>query len=93
MPRMAWRTITTLDKPYKAKFRVRIEGEERKDGTWSGRVAFVDGKNVVRTGQETSQPNRKALEYWATGLEPVYLEGAFERANEAKPSSRASTRR
>ncbi|HEY3055386.1 MAG TPA: hypothetical protein VGK31_05600 [Thermoanaerobaculia bacterium] len=82
---MAWRTITNLDKPYivdGTKYRVRIEGEERKDGTWSGRVAFIAGKNVVRTGQETSQPNRKALEYWATGLEPVYLDGAFERANE-----------
>jgi len=78
---MAWRTITTLDTKYK-NFRVRIEGEERRDGTWGGRLAFVDKKNVRRTGQETSQPNRKALEYWATGLEPVYLDGAFERSEE-----------
>ena len=34
----------------------------------------------LRTGQETSQPNRWALDYWAGGLEPVYLEGALTRA-------------
>jgi hypothetical protein len=44
------------------------------------RVVFVDGKTSKRTGQETSQPDRKALEYWATGLEAVYLEGALARA-------------
>jgi hypothetical protein len=35
---------------------------------------------AMLTEQETSQPNRTALEYWADGLEPVYLEGAFARA-------------
>jgi hypothetical protein len=35
----------------------------------------------LRTDRETSQPNRQALEYWSTGLEPVYIEGAFERAH------------
>lgn len=35
---------------------------------------------MLRTGQETSQPNRSALEYWATGLETIYLDGAFKRA-------------
>ena len=35
---------------------------------------------VLRTDQETSQPNRSALEYWADGLEPIYLEGALARA-------------
>jgi hypothetical protein len=34
-----------------------------------------------RTDQETSQPNRGALAYWATGLEAAYLEGAFARAH------------
>jgi hypothetical protein len=36
---------------------------------------------VLITEQETSQPNRTALEYWADGLEPVYLDGAFARAH------------
>jgi len=35
---------------------------------------------TLRTDQETSQPNRGALEYWADGLEPVYLQGALARA-------------
>ena len=35
---------------------------------------------ILRTGRETTQPDRRALEYWASGLEPLYFEGAFERA-------------
>lgn len=62
---------------------VRSYGEERSDGTWIGWLQFhpIDPtKPVLGTDQETSQPNRTAVEYWATGLEPVYFEGAFERA-------------
>ena len=85
---MSWKPVTTLDTPWTMngrQYRVMIEGEERKDGTWAGRVVFADGRKTRRTSQETSQPDRKALEYWATGLEPVYLEGAFGRAkDEAK---------
>jgi hypothetical protein len=57
-------------------------GEERADGTWTGWLEFepADATLPTRvTGQETSQPNRTSIEYWATGLEPVYFEGAFER--------------
>ena len=35
---------------------------------------------VLRTERETTQPNRGAVAYWADGLEPIYLEGAFNRA-------------
>jgi hypothetical protein len=43
----------------------------------------LDGEGVfLRTSQETSQPNRAALAYWASGLEPIYFEGAFARAGE-----------
>ena len=34
----------------------------------------------LRTERETSQPDRKALVYWASGLETTYYEGALERA-------------
>jgi hypothetical protein len=37
-------------------------------------------KPILTTDQETSQPNRTAIEYWSTGLEAVYFEGAFGRA-------------
>ena len=59
-----------------------IYGTRRADGTWIGWLEFLPlaGGRVLRTGQETSQPNHNALEYWAGGLEPLYLEGALERA-------------
>lgn len=71
------------------RYRARVYGEERREGTWSGWIEFVpaDGGRAsttpLRTGQETSQPDRKAVEYWAGGLEPVYLEGALTRARQA----------
>ena len=78
-----WQTITQLSNLYSRSnrdYHVSVEGEERKDGTWAGRLVFTTTGEARRTGQETSQPNRKALEYWATGIEPVYLDGAFARA-------------
>jgi len=62
---------------------VKSYGEERADGTWTGWLEFHPSDStgpVLRTGQETSQPNRMTTEYWATGLEPVYFEGALVRA-------------
>jgi hypothetical protein len=63
-------------------YNVYVLGAERSDGTWAGWIEFApaDGTQRLRTGQETSQPNREALAYWASGLEDVYLEGALERA-------------
>lgn len=52
--------------------------------TWEGWIDFVPLSAVLpsrRTARETTQPDRNALEYWATGLEPLYLAGAFERAS------------
>jgi len=80
---MSWQRITELDTPFAKggrRYRVVVEGEQRTDGTWGGRVAFVDGDETRRTQQETSQPNRTTLEYWGTGLERIFLDGAFNRA-------------
>jgi hypothetical protein len=63
---------------------VRVYAEERADRTWYAWLEFepVDWrKPMLRTDQETSQPNREAVEYWAGGIEPVYLEGALARAH------------
>ena len=63
---------------------VWICGQERAEGTWEGWLEFHptgSGQEVILTGQETTQPNLAALEYWADGLEPVYLEGALARAH------------
>lgn len=81
-----WTKVTDLDTPFaKAgmQYRVSIEGMERPDRTWAGRIVFSSATGTRVTEQETSQPNRKAIEYWATGLEPVYLDGAFGRARKA----------
>ena len=64
-------------------YEVFIYGEPRLDGTWEGWLEFVPlnpGLPSLRTDRETTQPDLSALEYWATGLEPMYLAGAFERA-------------
>jgi hypothetical protein len=66
------------------EYEARVYGAARADGTWAGWLEFhAVGRSgaVLRTGQETSQPSRRALEYWAGGLEPVYLDGALERAS------------
>ena len=57
-------------------------GRERDDGMWEGWFEFLahDGSAVLRSERETTQPNLADLEYWATGITPVYLEGALERA-------------
>jgi len=59
--------------------------------TWEGWLEFVplDGGTAVRSGRETTQPNRADLVYWATGLTPVFLEGALARA--LNPVARAVT--
>lgn len=65
-------------------YMARAIGRPRKDRTvWEGWLEFtpVGGRGIIRRSQiETTQPNREALAYWASGVEPVYLEGALERA-------------
>lgn len=64
-------------------YEVSVYGAEREDGTWEGWIEFSPASGVGparRTGRETSQPNREALRYWASGLEPIYIEGALARA-------------
>jgi hypothetical protein len=79
------------------EYGVQAHGAERADGTWIGWLEFAPvaptGGNapILATTQETSQPNREALEYWAAGLEPIYLEGAISRA--ARARKRGSTGR
>ena len=75
---------TNVIGPDSTEYMVRSYGDERPDGTWIGWLEFhpVDeSEPVLRTDQETSQPNQVTVEYWATGLEPVYFEGAFLRAH------------
>ncbi|HEY7289628.1 MAG TPA: hypothetical protein VH583_07315 [Vicinamibacterales bacterium] len=65
-----------------ATYTARACGAGTDHGLWQGWLEFepADGGAVIRSGRETTQPNRRDAEYWATGLTPVYLEGALERA-------------
>ena len=40
---------------------------------------------TLSTERETSQSNCTALEYWADGFEPIYLDGALARAQGLMP--------
>ena len=76
-------------------YTARVFGRGRKGGTWVGWLEFTPrGTGVVvrRSPIETTQPSRDALVYWATGLEPVYLEGALARAIAAARSRTASSK-
>ena len=67
----------------RGSFRASVEGEPTPQGTWHGWLVFEPLAGLsrsLRTDRETTQSDRPALEYWASGLEPVYLEGALERA-------------
>lgn len=70
------------------KYRAQACGRERDNGQWEAWLEFEDietGK-VLRSERETTQPNRKDADYWASGLTPVYLEGALDRIlNPPKP--------
>jgi hypothetical protein len=63
-------------------YRAQACGHPMDDGRWEGWIEFeaLDGSGVVRTQRETTQPNRTDTAYWATGLTPVYLDGALHRA-------------
>lgn len=70
--------LLTTDGP---SYLARACGKEMRDGRWQGWIEFdaIDGSETLRSQRETTQPNRTDLEYWATGLTPVYLEGSLER--------------
>src|SRR3954467_715189 len=63
-------------------YRAQAAGAEMPDGLWEGWIEFVPvaGGAPLRSPRETTQPNRVDTVYWATGLTPVYLEGALDRA-------------
>jgi hypothetical protein len=70
-------------------YRAEAWGDQRGDGLFEGWLRFVppNGRGILSTSRETTQPTRAALVYWATGIEPVYLEGAFTRASDRRSSA------
>lgn len=67
------------------RYRAAVHAGQRQDGLWEGWLEFraAEPGLVLRTDRETVQSSRREMEAWATGLEPIYLEGAFERASRA----------
>ena len=68
-------------------FVARACGSEMNGGLWQGWIEFmpVHGGEPLRTTRATTQPNREDTLYWATGLTPVYLDGALQRVLRPAP--------
>jgi len=85
------RTIVQFDTPVSdpsgARYTAKACGREREDGLWEGWIEFENARNgnIERTVRETTQPNLTDLTYWATGLTPVYLDGALARTLHTPP--------
>ena len=72
---------TSVQAPDGTVYTARACGRQIPDGLWEGWIEFdpVDGGTTIQTARETTQPNRTDIEYWATGLTPVYIDGALQR--------------
>ena len=78
---------TPIAAPDGSLYRARACGTSTESGLWEGWIEFdaldgTAGVATLRSPRETTQPNRRDAEYWATGLTPVYLEGALSRATD-----------
>jgi hypothetical protein len=64
------------------RYRAQACGAPMADSLWEGWIEFrpLDGGAAVRSPRETTQPNLTDAAYWASGLTPIYLEGALRRA-------------
>ena len=74
---------TIIRTPSGTEYIARTYAERDRFGMWIGwlEITPLSGQGpTLRTDFETSQPSLETVAYWASGLEPVYFEGAFERA-------------
>ncbi len=90
-------TLAQFDTPvsdrYGRLYAAKACGRERDDRLWEGWIEFENEATgeTLRTYRETTQPNLTDLQYWATGLTPVYLEGALDRILPKAPRAHART--
>lgn len=83
-----------ISTPDGRKFFAEAAGKETDARLWEGWLEFLpadDSTDPVCSERETTQPNRKSVEYWAQGLTKVYLEGALIRALKPTGVAREST--
>ena len=81
------KVLRTFDEPIRdesGSYHGRVVGRRADDGMWEGWLEFVpeDGttSEPLVTPVESRQPEHEHLAYWATGLTPIYAEGALSRA-------------
>jgi len=87
---LIWRHSTHVRTPEGILYAAQTYAAPQSDGIWAGWLEFtpVIGEGpVLRTERETTQPSKDAVLYWATGIEPVYLQGAFERRSHVTTSN------
>jgi hypothetical protein len=79
--------LLAFDEPIRDEdgaYHVRVIGRFASDGMWEGWLEFEplddEGGKALVGPVESRQPQREHLAYWATGLTPVFLEGALHRA-------------
>jgi len=78
--------LTSYDGPVvdgSGRYLARAVGRRADDGMWDGWLEFepLDTDEPVVVGPvESRQPEAHDLTYWASGLTPVFLEGALKRA-------------
>jgi hypothetical protein len=87
--------LVKFDEPISApdgrRYFAHAAGKETEAGLWEGWLEFVpldDSSEAFCSERETTQPNRKNLDYWAQGLTLVYLQGALARATAPKSAPR-----
>jgi len=79
--------LRTFDEPVRdqsGSYYARVVGRLAADRMWEGWLEFISEDATqpepLTTAIESRQPERDHLEYWASGLTPVYAEGALSRA-------------
>jgi hypothetical protein len=85
---------TVVDAAGFGVYHARAYGELQADGWWDGWLVFFpfgDG-TAVATDRETTQSTFAGLARWSATIDPVYLEGALERALLLQPKSTISRR-
>ena len=78
---------------HRGAFDGRVVGRQVGDGTWVGWLEFSPANNaesLLVTDVESRQQTHMQLMHWASGLTPVYAEGALHRAHPAVRSSEAT---
>ena len=90
--------LVKFDEPISApdgrKYFAQAAGKETDGGLWEGWLEFLpvdESSEALCSERETTQPNRKNLDYWAQGLTVVYLQGALGRALAKQNPPRVTT--